>query len=1174
MTAEAPQPSHRPAQYNAVPAAIDLPAMEHEILAFWKANDTFSATLAKTAGGQPWTFYEGPPTANGMPGTHHIEARVFKDVFPRFKTMQGFRVDRKAGWDCHGLPVELAVEKELGFNGKPDIEAYGVEAFNARCRESVSRHVDAFTELTERMGYWVNLDQAYWTMDPSFVESCWWALKQIHAKGLLVEDYRVAPYCPRCGTTLSDHELAQGYEDVTDPSVYVRFPLISGPLAGKASLLVWTTTPWTLVSNTAVAVHPDVTYVVATQDVPEGETLVLAEPLAEKVLGDGWRLGQTFTGKDMELWRYQRPFELVEFPDAVGGTHYVVLAEYVTTEDGTGLVHQAPAFGEDDMAVCRAYGLPFVNPIRPNGHFADDVPLVGGQFFKTADADLVDDLRARGLLFRKLDYAHSYPHCWRCHTSLIYYAQPSWYIRTTQIKDALLRENEGTTWYPENIKWGRYGDWLNNNIDWALSRSRYWGTPLPIWRCEDDHQVCIGSRAELSELTGRDLAALDPHRPFVDDISFGCQTCGKPSHRVPEVIDAWFDSGSMPFAQWGYPWAEGSKEKFEAAYPADFICEAIDQTRGWFYSLMAVGTLVFDESSYRNVLCLGHILAEDGRKMSKHLGNILEPIPLMDSHGADAVRWFMAAGGSPWSARRVGHSTITETVRKVLMTYWNTVAFHALYARANNWAPTIPDDDRHAAVSGGKEGVLTRAARAGRGTEVARSASLDASRRPGVLLGESEQAHSALSSSPSEGSTAASKGLRDSAADASDLSHRGAPAVAERHVLDRWLVSARNSLVRDVTAALNDFDTQRAGALLAAFVDDLSNWYVRRSRRRFWDGNPSALWTLHETLDTVTRLLAPLVPFVTERVWQDLIVPVVPDAPASVHLADWPVADEALIDAQLNEAMALTRRVVELGRSARAEAKVKTRQPLARALVPSAAFGRLEPALIDEIKAELNVVELGSFASAGDLVDHSAKGNFRSLGKRFGKQTPVVANAIAAADAAALASALASGSATVEVPGLGAVEVSPDEVIVSERPREGWSVVNEQGETVALDLELTPELVQAGLAREVIRLVQDARKASGFDVSDRISLSWVPDDTDAGKAIAEAIEAHSALIADEVLAVTISRPGDGDGSAVTDPGGKEDAARASRTTANQPGIATRAQFGDPELGLTFTVQRV
>ena len=1077
------QPSYRP-----VPASIDLPAMEREILAFWKANDTFSATLAKTAGGRPWTFYEGPPTANGMPGTHHIEARVFKDVFPRFKTMQGYHVARKAGWDCHGLPVELAVEKELGFNGKPDIEAYGVEAFNARCRESVSRHVDAFTELTERMGYWVNLDEAYWTMDPSFVESVWWALKQIHSKGLLVEDYRVAPYCPRCGTTLSDHELAQGYEDVTDPSVYVRFPLTSGPLAGKASLLVWTTTPWTLVSNTAVAAHPDVTYVVATRDEPDGESLLIAEPLAEKVLGDGWALGRTFTGKELEFWTYSRPFDLVDFPDVVGGTHYVVLADYVTTEDGTGLVHQSPAFGEDDLLVCRGYGLPMVNPIRPDGTFAADVPLVGGQFFKAADPALVADLAERGLLFRELPYKHSYPHCWRCHTALIYYAQPSWYIRTTQIKDALLRENENTTWYPENIKWGRYGDWLNNNIDWALSRSRYWGTPLPIWRCEEDHQVCVGSRAELSELTGQDLSGLDPHRPFVDDVVFGCPTCGKPSHRVAEVIDAWFDSGSMPFGQWGYPWADGSKEAFEAAYPADFICEAIDQTRGWFYSLMAVGTLVFDESSYRNVLCLGHILAEDGRKMSKHLGNILEPIPLMETHGADAVRWFMAAGGSPWSARRVGHSTIQETVRKVLMTYTSTVAFQSLYARANGWAPV------------------------------------------------------------------------------------GDPtALAERHVLDRWLVSARNELVRDVTAAMEDFDTQRAGALLAAFVDDLSNWYVRRSRRRFWDGDPGALWTLHETLEVVTRLMAPLVPFVTERVWQDLVVPVVPDAPASVHLADWPVPELTAVDPDLNQAMALTRRIVELGRAARAEAKVKTRQPLARALVPSAAFRRLSAPLVEEIKAELNVVELGSFASAGDLVDHSAKGNFRALGKRFGKQTPVVANAIAAADAAALAAALAGdGKATVEVPDLGTVEVTTEEVIVSERPREGWSVVNEQGETVALDLELTPELVRAGLAREVIRLVQEARKASGFEVSDRIQLTWTTDDTAAGRATAEAIEANLRLIADEVLAVAVTR---GDGSLAQGDGSP---AQGDGSPAQGDGSLAHGDspFGDPALGLSFEVTRV
>ncbi len=1021
-----------PSGYRSVPAQVSLPEVDHEILDFWEANDTFAASLAATADGRPWTFYEGPPTANGQPGTHHVEARVFKDVFPRFKTMQGFRVDRKAGWDCHGLPVELAVEKELGFSGKPDIEAYGVEAFNAKCRASVYAHVDEFADMTTRMGYWVNMDEAYWTMDPAYVQSVWWALKQIHSQGLLAEDYRVAPYCPRCGTTLSDHELAQGYEDVVDPSVYVRFPLTGGPLAGTASLLVWTTTPWTLVSNTAVAVHPDVDYVVARKD-DGGETLVVAEPLVATVLGDGWTAVDTVRGRDMEHWTYRRPFELIDFSDEA---HYVVLAEYVTTEDGTGLVHQAPAFGADDMAVARVYGLPLVNPVRPDGTFEEHIPLVGGQFFKAADQALVADMVSRGILYRRLDYEHSYPHCWRCHTPLLYYAQPSWYIRTTRRKDELLRENENTTWYPDNIKHGRYGDWLNNNIDWALSRSRYWGTPLPIWRCDDDHQVCVGSLDELSGLTGSDQSGLDPHRPFVDAITFACPTCGKESHRVPEVIDGWFDSGSMPFAQWGYPHAPGSVEKLQRTYPADFICEAIDQTRGWFYSLMAVGTLVFDRSSYRNVLCLGHILAEDGRKMSKHLGNILLPIPLMDEHGADAVRWFMAAGGSPWSARRVGHQTIQETVRKVLLTYWNTVAFQALYARANRWTPA----------------------------------------------GE-------------------------------------APAVAGRHVLDRWLTSTTHELVVQVTDALENFDTQRAGQLIAEFVDDLSNWYVRRSRRRFWDGDPSALFTLHETLDTLTRLMAPMVPFITERVWQDLFVATDPEGPASVHLASWPVADAGLIDAELEASMALTRRLVELGRSARSEAKVKTRQPLRRALVPTRAFERLSDELLAEIAAELNIGTVESFSDAGDLVDHSAKANFRALGKRFGKQTPLVADAIARADAATLAEALAaSGRASVEVDGIGTVTVGADEVIVSERPRDGWSLVNEQGETVALDLELTPELLAAGLARDVIRFVQETRKNSGLDVTDRISLRW-----SASGEVAAAIGTHRRLIADEVLATAVER---------------------------------------------------
>lgn len=1014
--------------YNAVPAQVDFPAMEHDILKLWAERDTFEATLRQSEGGQPWTFYEGPPTANGMPGTHHIEARVFKDLFPRFRTMRGYHVERKAGWDCHGLPVELAVEKELGFSGKPDIEAYGVEAFNAKCRESVLRHVDAFSELTERMGYWVNLEEAYVTMDPEYVESLWWAMKQIHAKGLLEEDYRVAPYCPRCGTALSDHELAQGYEEVVDPSIFVRFPLTSGPLAGRVDLLVWTTTPWTLVSNTAVAVHPDVTYRVASH--ADQKPLLIAEPLAEKVLGEEWTLGESFLGRDLERWAYQRPLELVEFPEPA---HFVVLADYVTTEDGSGLVHQAPAFGEDDMAVCRAYGLPFVNPVRKDGTFEEELDLVGGMFFKAANTPIVADLSERGLLFRKLDYTHTYPHCWRCHTPLLYYAMPSWYIRTTKIKDEMLAENEATNWHPDSIKHGRYGDWLNNNIDWALSRSRYWGTPLPIWRCEDDHQICVGSRAELSELTGTDQSELDPHRPYVDDVVFACPTCGKESRRVPEVIDAWFDSGSMPFAQWGFPHAEGSQEKFTDRYPADFICEAIDQTRGWFYSLMAVGTLVFDKSAYRNVVCLGHILADDGRKMSKHLGNVLEPIPLMDQHGADAVRWFMACSGSPWSARRVGHQAIGETVRKVLITYWNTVAFQSLYARAANWTPS----------------------------------------------GQ-------------------------------------APAVAERHVLDRWLTSATQQLILETTEALEGYDTQRYGQALSAFIDALSNWHVRRSRRRFWAGDEGALWTLHETLDTLTRLLAPIMPFVTERVWQDLFHAADPEGPDSVHLTTWPVADESLIIPALSEAMEMTRRTVELGRAARAESKVKVRQALRRMLVPSAIFEKLSPELQDEIKAELNVESIESFASAGDLVDHSAKGNFRNLGKRFAQRTPLIAKAIAELDAEWLATQLRdAGRAVLEFEGE-QLELGPDDVIVTERPREGWSVVNEQGETVALDLELTPELIQSGQAREVIRFIQEARKRAGLEVSDRIRIVL-----EAGPELTAAIAAHRDLIAGEVLAVEL-----------------------------------------------------
>jgi isoleucyl-tRNA synthetase len=1012
---------------------VDLPALDHEMLAFWREHDVFAASMRASEGRPAWMFYDGPPTANGMPGIHHVEARTFKDAFPRYRTMKGFHVQRKAGWDCHGLPVEIAVERELGFSTKGEIEAFGVAEFNARCRESVLRHVDAWEGMSERMGMWIDMSDPYKTMDSAYVQSVWWSLKTIFDAGLLAEDHRVTPYCPRCGTSLSDHELGQpgGYETVVDPSVYVRFPLTSGPHAGAADLLVWTTTPWTLVSNTAVAVHPEVTYVlVEHDDLPR--PVVVAEPLVEAAVGAEARVLDRFDGRSMQRWTYQRPFTLVDIPDA----HIVVLGEYVTTEDGTGLVHQAPAFGADDLTVCKAYDLPVVNPVLPDGTFAAEVPLVGGQFFKHADTDLVRDLDSRGLLWRHVPYEHPYPHCWRCHTPLIYYAQPSWYIRTTQAKDALLRENEGTAWYPESVKWGRYGDWLRNNVDWALSRNRYWGTPLPIWRNDADPSqlVCVGSLAELGELAGTDLSELDPHRPYVDDITFTLPGVPGRYRRVPEVIDVWYDSGAMPFAQWGYPHVPGSAERFTAAYPAQFICEALDQTRGWFYTLMAIGTLVFDRSSYENVLCLGLIQAEDGRKMSKHLGNVLEPIPLMDEHGADAVRWFMAASGSPWLPRRLGHTSLGDVVRKVLLTYWNTASFLSLYGSLAAWAP---------------------------------------------------------------GDTVA--------------------AAADRPVLDRWVLSELHTLVAGVDQAMDRFDTARAGQLLSAFVDDLSNWYVRRSRRRFWDGDPAALATLHECVQTLTRLMAPLVPLITEKVWQTLVRPTEPAAPLSVHLAAFPEADPALVDDDLAEQVRLARRLVELGRAARAEAKVRTRQPLSRALIGARGWESLSDELRGHIADELNVAALTTLADGGaGLVSYAAKANFRSLGKRFAKDTPRVAAAVAAADAAALAEALAQGSATVKVDGLGSVALGPEDVVVTETPQEGWAVARE-GETVALDLTVTPELTALGLAREVVRAVQEARKRAGLDVTDRIELAWA-----AGDDLAAAIRTHQTLIAGEVLAVQVT----------------------------------------------------
>ena len=1005
---------------------IDLPAVEHQILSFWETQEIFKKTITARDGQPNWTFYEGPPTANGKPGTHHIEARVFKDLFPRYQTMKGNQVIRKAGWDCHGLPVEIAVEKQLGFSGKGDIEKYGIAKFNEQCRISVQEHVGEFTSMTRRMGFWVDFDEAYWTMSSEYVESVWWSLQQIWKKGLLVQDYRVAPYCPRCGTGLSDHELSQGYETIKDQSVYVRFPATSGKLAElKASLLVWTTTPWTLVSNTAVAVNPKIEYQVIEITTDEKiERLVVASNLAA-VLGDERKVIATFTGVELEHTKYAPPLDLVEIADA----HYIVLADYVTVEDGTGLVHQSPAFGADDFAVCRKYGLPVINPIAADGHFLPDLKIVGGVFFKDADKLLIKELKINGLLFKQQQYEHSYPHCWRCHTALMYYAQPSWYIRTTEIKAALLRENANTDWHPETIKTGRYGDWLNNNIDWAISRNRYWGTPLPIWRCENKHEICIGSLAELGELAGTDLSKSDPHRPFVDDITFNCSECDLKMIRTPEVIDCWFDSGAMPFAQWGYPHKEGSVERFKASYPADFICEAIDQTRGWFYTLMTIGTLVFDKSSYKTVLCLGHILDKDGRKMSKHLGNVLEPMPLMDQHGADAVRWYMLAAGSPWSARRVGHEAITDVVRKTLLTYWNTVSFFTLYAKASDFKLT---------------------------------------------------------------------GLSQTSS-----------------TMDHWILSELNHLIAKVDEAYENYDSQTAGTIIGQFIDDLSNWYVRRSRRKFWDGESEALNTLYHCLKELTKLMAPMVPFITEHVWQEMIRNLEPSEFESVHLTNFPVSDASKIDEKLSKSVRLSRRLVELGRAARAESKVKIRQPLARALVAANGWDEMDGEIRSHISDELNVQSLDEISSAGaDLVSISVKANFRTIGAKFGGDVQAIAKAISTLDHGSLVAEIrSSGSIEIQFEGSSTARIDIEDLVITETPKAGWSVESHNGESVALDLALTPALIEAGIVREVIRAIQEERKQSGFEISDRISVNWA-----ANPEVTAAILKNLAEIGDETLA--------------------------------------------------------
>jgi isoleucyl-tRNA synthetase len=1019
--------------FEPVDPKVSFPELESRILAFWKDADVFARSLAQRADAPRWIFYEGPPTANGRPGVHHVESRTFKDVYPRYKTMTGHLVPRKGGWDCHGLPVEIEVEREIGTTGKRDIEAFGVEAFNRRCRESVTRYVDDWKRLTERIGFWLDLDDAYWTMNTEYIESVWWSLKQLHGRGLLVEADRVTAYCPRCGTALSDAEVAQGYETVRDPSVFVRLEILDAedPDLVGASLLVWTTTPWTLPANTGAAVDGDASYAVVERD---GARLILAASLVERVLGEGWTLRSTVGGRTLVGLRYRPPYPNVE------GAHRVVAGDFVSMDEGTGVVHLAPAFGPDDLAIGRREGWPIFKPVGDDGTFTDAAPaFVRGRFMKDADPLIVEDLRERGILLREEAYEHNYPFCWRCQTPLLYYARTSWYVRTTAVKDRLLDVNRHVNWFPESIRDGRFGNWLENNVDWALSRERYWGTPLPVWRCAAGHQTAVGSLRELGELAGRDVSDLDPHRPAIDAITFECGQCGGVATRVPEVIDTWYDSGAMPFAQWGYhPELGRGREEFARSFPADFVAEAIDQTRGWFYTLMAEGVLQFDEAPYRNCVCLGHIMAADGRKMSKSMGNIFDPWEALDRQGADALRWFMITNGSPWSPRRIGHEALDEVLRRFLLTLWNVYSFFVTYANAERFDPGDP-----------------------------------------------------------------------------------APAVADRPVLDRWLLSQLSRTVATAREGLEAYDATGAARAIQAFVDDLSNWYVRRARRRFW--NPAgeqgadagaAFHTLHRCLVTLAPLLAPFTPFVAEELWRNLAADR-EGRPASVHLAEYPVPDATASDDQLDRAMAGARAIVALGRTIRVETKTKVRQPLAEAVVHYRGdHGAIRP-LLDLVAEELNVKAVAFAESAERFGRWHAKPNFKALGPRLGQGVKEVATALADDDGA-LAGVLASGdSVTVTTPSADVV-LSPDDVDLTQEVLEGWGVASDAGVTVALDLELTPDLRREGTAREIVRAVQEARKAAGLDVSDRIVLGM-----ETSGEVAESFRAHAETIGGETLAVEL-----------------------------------------------------
>ena len=1014
--------------YKKVPTTLNFVEREKETLKFWKDNQIFEKSVQLRKGAPAYTFFDGPPTANGKPHIGHVLTRAMKDIIPRYKTMRGYDVLRKAGWDTHGLPVELEVEKELGLDGKEQIEQYGVIPFIQKCKESVWKYKGEWEVMSDRMGFWADMDNPYITYDNDYIESEWWALKTIYEKGLLYKGHKIVPYCPRCGTALSSHEVAQGYKEVKETSATVRFRV---PDEENTYFLAWTTTPWTLPSNVSLCVNPDVTYAYVRVD--GKETLIMAKDLIETVLeGHETEIVKEVLGKELEYKHYEPLFECTR--KAAGGkdAFYVMVDDYVTTTDGTGIVHNAPAFGEDDYRVCRRYDLPFVQMVDSKGEMCGGTPW-DGVFVKKADPMVLKDLEERGLLFAAPKFEHSYPFCWRCDTPLIYYARSSWFIAMTKVKDRLIDYNRRINWIPETIKEGRMGNFLENVIDWGISRERYWGTPLPVWVCDKCGKIhVVGSRKELSQLTGCD-ENVELHKPYVDPLTWKCE-CGGTMKREPVVIDCWFDSGSMPFAQWHYPFE--NKDMFQRRYPANFISEAIDQTRGWFYTLSAIAACLFDSPSFLNCIVLGHVQDKEGRKMSKHIGNVVDPWVLLDNQGADAVRWYFYTSSMPWLPNRFSAEAVSESQRKYMGTFWNTYAFYILYADIDNFDPT-----RH-------------------------------------------------------------KLVRDNLTP-----------------MDRWILSRLNTLIGHVEAYLDDLKMTEAGREMQDFMDDLSNWYVRRCRERYWGKDmtadkEAAYMTLYTVLKTMALISAPFTPFMSETMYQNMVRTVDKSALESIHLCDWPHKDESFIDLELEANMAAVLDIVVLGRSARNAANIKNRQPVASMYVQGKALPDMYVSIIAD---ELNVKEVRFVDDASSFISYRVKPQLKTLGPRYGKLLPKINQYLAGEGVgnAVVAAHNRGENYKFDIDGT-EISLAAEDVLVSTEENAGFVTVTEHDLSVVLDTNLTPELIEEGFVREIVSKVQTMRKEAGFEVTDHIVLSHH------GNSLIESIFAkHGAEIAADTLADSI-----------------------------------------------------